>query len=305
MKTGASVLASLDTDEYEPIDVVITKSGEWLSGGYTHYPEQILGNVDIAFLALHGTYGEDGTVQRLLDRYAVPYTGSGAYASGIAMHKVLTKDHLRDNDILLAPHMVVTGASLKNIHTVSDSIADMFGPEYVIKPVASGSSVGVTIAKNRHFLPQILARALEHYDEVLVEKKITGKEATCGVVENYRNAELYALPVIEIVPPKSADFFDNVVKYDDTTDEICPGRFTRDEKQVMEDVAKRVHQILGLSQYSRSDFIVSQDGIYFLEVNTLPGLTESSLFPKAIYAVGGTYKDFINHLISDRLERKV
>ena len=111
------------------------------------------------------------------------------------------------------------------------------------------------------------------------------------------------MPPIEIVPPQSADFFDYKVKYDDTTKEICPGRFSRDVKEEIERAAKRAHETIGLSQYSRSDFIVADDGIYFLEVNTLPGLTKSSLFPKAIAAVGGTYEDFITHLITDALER--
>lgn len=304
MQTGASVLAALDTERFDAIDVVITKGGEWLTGGYVRYPEQILGSVDVAFLALHGTYGEDGTVQRLLDRYGVPYTGSRAYQSGVAMHKVITKDHLGESGAFLAPHMVVSSGSLQNLHSVSESIADLFGPEYVIKPVNSGSSIGTKIAKNKMFLPKLLKEALEEYDEVIVEKKISGREATCGVVENYRDTELYALPVIEIVPPASADFFDTTVKYNDTTEEICPGRFSRSEKTEMERLAREVHQTLGLSQYSRSDFIVAEDGIYFLEVNTLPGLTPQSLFPKALAAVGGTYEHFIDHLITDALERK-
>jgi D-alanine-D-alanine ligase len=105
------------------------------------------------------------------------------------------------------------------------------------------------------------------------------------------------LPAIEIVPPPSAQFFSADVKYSGETEEICPGRFSKDEKQELSALAQEVHQLLGLRQYSRSDFIVASDGIYFLEVNTLPGLTSQSLFPRSMEAVGSSYKELVNHLI--------
>ena len=303
MMTGASVIESLDKERYQVLDVVITKDGEWLTDGHIRYPENILPVVDVVFIALHGTYGEDGSVQRLLDRHSVPYTGSGAYASGIAMNKVLAKDHLKDTGILLVPHMVVRNDPSHNLHNISISISAMFGPEYVVKPVASGSSCGVMMAENTEMLPMVLKKAFEEHDEVIVEQRIRGKEATCGVVNNFRDIKLYALPAIEIVPPESADFFDRNVKYDDTTEEICPGRFSKDEKAKIEDTAKLVHETLDLSQYSRSDFMVAPEGLYFLEVNTLPGLTKSSLFPKAVEAVGGTYDDLVEHLLTEAMAR--
>lgn len=304
MKTGASVLAALDLERFIPVDIVITKNCEWLIDGYVRFPEQILCAVDVAFNALHGTYGEDGTVQRLLDTYGIKYTGSGAYASSIAMHKLLTKDHLRDSGIKMAPHMMVSESSKANLHGVAQSISELFGPQYVIKPVNQGSSVGTMMVKNPTLLAQALQDALNVYPEVIVEKRIIGKEGTCGVVENYRNEKLYALPPIEIVPPQAADFFDHTVKYNDTTEEICPGRFSREEKEEMMRVSQLVHEVLGLSHYSRSDFMIADDGIYFLEVNSLPGLAPMCLLPKAIAAVGGTYQDFITHLLTEALERR-
>jgi D-alanine-D-alanine ligase len=302
MKTGSAVLSALDSDMYEPVDIIITKGGEWLTGGYTRYPEQILHTIDIAFLALHGAYGEDGTIQKLLDKHGVKYTGSKSLPSRIAMHKPIAKNILKEFGVKMPSHMIVTRNSESNLHGIANTIAEMFGPEYIIKPIASGSSVGVLVAKNKELLPQMLKVALEKYDEVLVEAKIKGKEATCGVIERFRGEALYALPPIEVVPPSSADFFDTTVKYDGSTDEICPGRFSHSEKSEIERVSKLVHSSLGLSQYSRSDFIVGDDGgIYFLEVNTLPGLTNQSLFPKAISSVGGSYNEFIAHLLTDRL----
>jgi D-alanine-D-alanine ligase len=301
LATGAAVLEAIDRNQFDPIDIVITKTGEWLIDGRVRYPEHVLQAIDVAFLALHGAYGEDGTIQRLLERFCVPYTGSKPMPSSVAFNKALTKNSLKNTDVKMAPHMVVSRDSINNTHMVAEKITDMFGPQYFIKPVASGSSVGTMMVKNTALLPQALKDALSLYEEVIVEPRIIGREATCGVVERYRDTPLYALPPIEIVPPIKSEYFDATVKYSGETEEICPARFTHDVKQEIERVAKLVHSHLGLSQYSRSDFIVADDGIYFLEVNTLPGLTKQSLLPKAIDAVGGTYCDFLTHLLTDAL----
>jgi D-alanine-D-alanine ligase len=299
--TGATVLENIDRNLFDPLDIIISKNGEWIHDGRVRLPEHILHSVDVVFNALHGTYGEDGTIQRLFERYGVPYTGSKPFASGIAMNKIFTKNFLKDTDIKVAQHMRVTRDSIKDLGRISEKIADTFGPQYIIKPVSSGSSVGTMMVKNPLLLTQALMDALTVFDEVMVEVKIPGREATCGVIERYRDEPLYALPPIEIVVPEKSDFFDANVKYNGATQEICPARFDSNTKKEIERISKEVHSTLGLSQYSRSDFIVADDGVYFLEVNTLPGLTNESLLPKAIRAVGGTYKAFITHLITDAL----
>ncbi len=303
LQTGASVLNNLDTALFEPIDVVISRAGEWLVDGRARLPEHILHCVDVVFIALHGAYGEDGTVQRLLDRYCVPYTGSKAFASRIAMNKLLTKQYLKQTDIRMAPHMHVHSDSLDELPRITEKITQTFGPQYIIKPVASGSSVGAMMVKNPLLLTQALRDALSLYEEVMVEQFIPGKEATCGVIERYRDTRLYVLPPIEIVKPDHAEFFDTQVKYDGTTQEFCPARFDTSTKREIERIAQLVHETLGLSQYSRSDFIVAPDAIYFLEVNTLPGLTSESLFPRALSAVGASHTELITHLLTDALAR--
>ncbi len=299
LRTGSAVLEALDTDLFEPIDIVITKSGEWLIDGRTRYPEHILQSVDVVFNALHGTYGEDGTFQRLLDRYGVPYTGSKAYASGIAMHKVLTKEHVRPLGILTPKYLHIVNDTRTTPYAHAETIRSLFGPQYFIKPVSSGSSLGTQLVSDPLLLAQIIEEALGVYPELLVEERILGTEVTCGVIERYRGEELYALPPTEIVPPRSAKFYDQYVKYSPETEKICPARLPFEVKKEIEDTAKKVHEGLNLSQYSRSDFILGENGLYFLEVNTLPGLTTESLLPKAIAAVGGTYSDFVTHLIND------
>ncbi len=305
LKSGAAVLSSIDTNRYQPLDVVITKNGEWLLDGKVYLPEHILHCVDVVFNAMHGSYGEDGTVQRLLDRYNVPYTGSKALSSSICINKLNTKDFLRNHEIKMAPHMHLVKDDVSDISRISERIADMFGPQYIIKPVSSGSSVGTMMVKNPALLAQAIEDAFKMYDEILVEARIPGREATVGVLERFRDEPSYALPPVEIIPPPQNEFFDLDAKYSGFTQEICPSTFSKDVKSQLMEISKNIHSIMQLSQYSRSDFIVAKDGIYFLEVNTLPGLTTESLFPKALDAVGVTYKDFVTHLLYDAAKKLV
>lgn len=303
LRTGESVLQALDTTLYEPIDVVITRGGEWLHNGRVRDAHVVIHSSDVVFNALHGSYGEDGQVQRLLEREGVPFTGSRSYPSAIAMNKAITKDKLRECGVLFARHMVVGRSALHAREAMAHSIVELFGPKCIVKPVNGGSSIGTERANNEHELALVLSRILSIYEQVLVEEFIEGREATCGVIENFREEAIYALPTIEIVPPAHAGFFSSGVKYTGESEEICPSRFSRSEKDHIEQAAKRVHETLELSQYSRSDFIVSPHGVYFLEVNTLPGMTAESLFPKALQAVGVKYSDFIEHVLTLALSR--
>jgi D-alanine-D-alanine ligase len=299
MKTGASVLSALTTLPYEPVDVVIAKNGEWVVGGFPRQPKDALAMADVAFIALHGAYGEDGTVQRLLDRLSIPYTGSQAYPSSLAMNKILTKEHLYDLPFLMSPHMRVTKGRNTDIIRLAHRLEELFGHECVVKPVAGGSSVDTFITRGTGELVRALTELLSRREEVLVEKRIRGREATVGVVERFRGEDLYALPAVEIVPASDQAFFTYDAKYAGKSDEVCPGRFSVEEKRALAEFAKLIHTTIGLRQYSRSDFIVADDGIYFLEVNTLPGLTTASLMPKELDAVGCRYADFVGHLIED------
>jgi D-alanine-D-alanine ligase len=295
IQTGASVIRALDPKRYEVVDVVISKGGDWLLRGVAREPRDIFHLVDVVFVALHGAYGEDGTVQRLMDSTGVKYTGSRALAAAVGMHKGLTKDRLEAHGVKMARHMLVGKDALQNVVGAATAIAAMFGPRFIVKPVSGGSSVGTIFAESPVMLEQALRTSLAVYDQVIVEEYIVGKEATCGVVEGFRDQKHYALPPIEI--RRSTPVWGYESKYDGSVEEICPGNFSREEKEEIERVALLAHDTLGLSHYSRSDFIVAGDGIYFLEVNTLPGLTPTSLLPKALEAVGCTYESFIEHLI--------
>lgn len=297
MRTGGAVLAALIAAGYHTKDVVITRSGDWLDGGVVRAPESILKAIDVVFVALHGGYGEDGQVQKLLQRLHIPFTGSRAFPSAIAFNKALTKRTLAEHGILMPKHREVSFDAASETVTIADSIQSEFGPEYIIKPTASGSSFGVQFVSQGQSLAEALDAALLQHERVLVEEYIRGREATAATLENFRDDAIYVFPTVEIVTPRTAQFFDTTAKYSAETEELCPSRFSYSERSKIEEVAAKVHEILELSQYSRSDFMVTNDEVYFLEVNTLPGLTPESLYPKAAAAVGLDIERLVKHLV--------
>jgi len=294
LKTGGSILKNLDTEKYIPHDIFIAKDGTWHVRGIPAEPRKVISNVDVVLNALHGEYGEDGTVQRLLEQFGVPFTGSSALAASVAMNKELTKRQVEDLDVKLAHHRVFDRVPNEG---QLYAFFRRFPQPAVVKPIGRGSSVGVTVVNGLYELREAIEKAFSYAPKVLVEEYIRGREATCGVLEGFRGEDVYALPSIEIIPQEGSGFFDYNAKYSGKSLEICPSRFPEQTKRKLEQLARDVHQKLGLRHYSRSDFIVSPRGIYFLEVNTLPGLTEESLLPKSVEAVGFTFPQFLDHVI--------
>lgn len=297
MRTGQAVLLALSELGYEHKDIIVSKKGEWLHEGFVRKPESILDATDVVFLALHGEYGEDGQVQRLLQRKNVPFTGSRAMPSSIAFNKELTKETLRTLGIKMPRHRRVTRFELETLDEEIPNIFTEVGKELFVKPISAGSSVGAKYAPTKKVLKSSLTSLLNIYEQVLVEEFVRGKEATVGVLNNFRNVGTYALPVVEIIPPKSDVFYSTTNKYNGSTEQICPGRFSYHEKARLSEAASLVHEAIGCDQYSRSDFIVKDGEVYFLEINTLPGLTPQSNFPKAASAVGLEFPHLIKHLV--------
>ena len=172
----------------------------------------------------------------------------------------------------------------------------------MVKPIASGSSVGVSIASSYDELFRAVATASDTSPHVLIEARIQGREASVPVCDDFRGEEYYAFPPIEIIPPAQSPFFDYGAKYSGETQEICPGRFSHAEIEMLQDAARRAHRALGARHYSRSDFIVTPRGVYILEINTLPGLAPECLLPKSLAAVGATLPEFLDHVISLAIE---
>ena len=177
-------------------------------------------------------------------------------------------------------------------------------PSWVVKYPCGGSSVGVSIARSFDELLSALEKTVSFSSKILIEECVIGREATCGVIDDFRNQKYYALPIVEIIPPIKNGFFDYDAKYGNETKELCPSNFDMRTKKEMEKMAVLAHNAIGGRHYSRSDFIVSKKGVYILEINTLPGLTPQSLLPKALNAVGSSCSELIDHLITLAIARR-
>jgi D-alanine-D-alanine ligase len=299
--TGGSVLRALQ-DKYHVKDILIDREGIWHMDGVPTHPEKVCRHADVVFNAMHGQYGEDGKVQQTLNLLKVPYTGSGAVPSSMAMNKATTKQVFSRHGIK-TPMGMVFGHD-DSPREIANNTFRKISPPWIVKPANGGSSVGTSVARNFEELGRAVMNAFGYGDSVLVEEFIRGREATCGVIDNFRGEKTYVLLPVEIVKPGKKDFFDYECKYDGSTREICPGNFSGNTKLEIQKLATRIHEVMGLRHYSRSDFIVTpKRGIYALEVNTLPGLTSESLFPKSLAAVGCRYEHFLEHLINLALNR--
>lgn len=301
LATGHAMLTNLPEDRYTVRDIYIDKQGVWHERGVPAAPERILPTLDSVLIGLHGEYGEDGGVQKLLERYGIPYAGADSFASALAMHKVLAKERARQAGLLTPKYHFIQPGS--DIERAAYEVTRSFTMPVIVKPVSLGSSVGVYVVGGYAPVYQAIMVAMKAAPGVLIEEFIRGTEATAGVVEHLRGERLYALPPVEIIPPPHAAFFDRDVKYNGSTQEIVPGRFSKQISAELMRQARAIHEALGLRHYSRSDFIVSPRGIYFLETNTLPGLTSASLFPKSLDAVGVKFPDFLSHLVELSLGR--
>jgi len=301
LKSGAAIIAALPEGRFTIRDIYIDKAGRWHDRGRVVAPEAVLHQLDVALLGLHGEYGEDGQVQRLLERFGVKYAGADSFSSYLAMHKLMAKVHAKEAGLLTPPFRYIQSG--ENVDAAAHDITRNFPQPVIVKPIGWGSSVGISrVGGYAPVRAAIEALFAEGAPAVLVEEMIRGREATAGVVEHLRDEELYALPVVEIIPP-SGDFFSRTVKYDGSTTEICPGNFSRVTTEELQRAAKIIHKALGINHYSRSDFIVSSKGVYYLETNTLPGLTSESLMPKSLAAVGISLSEFLSHLVGLALSR--
>jgi len=299
LNTGKTILANL-SEPYEPIDILISKDGAWHERGMEKSPGKILGRLDVVFNGLHGAYGEDGTVQKILESHKIPYTGSDALSSAICMNKIAAKKIYARNG-LRSPHSVNIPFESLTRDAIRDAYESVPAP-FAVKPSASGSSVGVYVVHSLGDLEEAVVAASLHSPSVLIEEFIEGKEATCGVIDGFRNQDHYTLLPIEIRHGK--DFFDYDAKYYDGTEEISPGNFSESETALIKDMALQAHKTLGLRHYSRSDFRVHpRRGVFILETNSLPGLTENSLIPKSVKAVGSNIKEFLSHLLDITLKK--
>jgi len=253
---------------------------------------------DLVFPALHGPFGEDGKLQGLLDILGVPYLFSSCLASALAMDKYKTKIIAEKIGLDVAPSLKINKNNRYNLEKITNELSFPI----VIKPIELGSSVGIAIAKNEEELNEGIKNAFTYDNNILLEKFINGRELTVTIVQDEQNTK--ALPVIEIIP-KISGWFDYKAKYEiGGSDEICPAKIPNKTKEKVQKLAKKIFIEIGCKDLARADFIWEEgsDIIYFLEINTIPGMTKTSLAPKAAKADGMEFGEFLDKLISNALK---
>ena len=252
--------------------------------------------IDVAFIVLHGPYGEDGTVQGLLDLLHIPYQGSGVLGSALAMDKWISKRLYTAAGLQVPAFEVLTRAGAYDANV----LAKKPGYPLVIKPRYGGSSIGTTIVSTPDELPGALDRAFEHGPHVIAEAYLEGPEITGGVLGN---DHLQGLPLVEIIPESGYTFFDYEAKYTQgATREICPARVSESISDRAQSFAVTAHRALCCRGYSRTDMIIHDETVYVLETNTIPGMTPVSLYPLAAKAAGISFSQLLNRLIDLALE---
>lgn len=273
INTGTQISKNLNRDKYEVFEILVDNKKDVFK----------CEGLDFVFIALHGSFGEDGQVQSILDALGIKYNGCDFFTSSICMNKKMVKDILNNYDVKMSK-----GELLKKGNCDLENLNLNF--PVIVKPNSGGSSVGVSICKNKKELLKNLEMAFIYDDKILVEEFVDGQEITCGILNGQ------ALPIFKITPT-NGEFFNYECKYDNTTiEELAKFDLKLDEE--IKRQALKIYDILCCKVYARVDFIVKEDIPYFLEINTLPGMTEGSLFPKIAREVGMNFKTLIEEIIT-------
>lgn len=289
IKSGEAVFKALDRNKY---NVTMYDPRDGL--GYLVKERE---NIDLAFVLLHGKFGEDGCIQGMLDLLDIPFVGSGVLASSMASNKRVAKDLYKTAGLNVVEDVMLHKGKAFSV----DRITEFLGNSTVVKPVSEGSSIGVSICHSREELIKGIDLAFQHDRDVMVEKYVEGREVTCCVMGG---SVLETLPIVEIVPDKSYPFFDYEAKYTPgATREICPADLSETLAEMTRAVALKAHQTLKCRVWSRTDMILRDGEVYLLETNTIPGMTENSLVPLSAGAAGMSFAQLLDRLIELSLDQ--
>lgn len=299
--TGKAIFENLDRSKYAVSLVEMTKDSKFALQGkkkrFVDFVNKDRKLFDIVFIALHGTPGEDGTVQGMLESLGIKYTGPNTLSSALAMNKVYAgltyySWHL--------PHPVFIDITAKNWKKFKKetlkAINDSVGYPCVVKPVDQGSAVGVSIIKTEDDLIKTISKTIKQFPWLMAQKFIKGQEATCGILE--KKGEAFALSPTHILP-QLGKFYDYKSKYAaGGSKHVCPADFPPEINKIMQEYALQAHRALNCGGMSRSDFFYGDDGkVYIIETNTIPGMTPTSLFPEAAAKAGISFPKMLDMII--------
>jgi D-alanine-D-alanine ligase len=249
---------------------------------------------DVVFIALHGPGGEDGTVQELLEILDLPYTGPGVAACALCMDKIAAKHEMRAAELPTPDWAAFNATAFRELGAADtlEEIEERLGFPLVIKPASQGSSLGVEFASSRNAVPEALVAAFSYDDRVLLERYVKGRELAVSVLADQ------ALPVVEAIP-REEDFFNFEARYEiGRTEYVCPADLADEDTHLVQELAARTYETLGCTGFARVDLILGDDGPQVLEVNAIPGLTDTSLFPMAAEAAGIDFAQLVARILA-------
>jgi D-alanine-D-alanine ligase len=300
LASGAHILDSIDREVFHPVDIYIDKKGVWHIDGVAEKPFVALKHIDVIFNAMHGSYGEDGLVQKILEDAGVPYIGTDSFSSRIAIDKHASKLIAKQHGILTPRHEIVRPHTKELLLLLTNVWRTMHHP-IVVKPIGSGSSVGVEVVRSYIDLEKkVIARAAKG-ETLLLEEFVEGREVSVAVIEDMRGEKHYTPIALEI--KHDAEFFSHEVKANHSYKMEPMFGFSEEERRTVSEAAVLVHKALGLKHFSRADFLINKSGIYFIEVNTIPGMTKHSIFPAMLRESGISMTEFIRHILTLALRR--
>jgi D-alanine-D-alanine ligase len=288
IKSGKNVYTNLDRNKYMVSSLLMPKS---LDSFFTDKNKKILKKSDLIFIAMHGYFGEDGKLQSYLESLEIKYTGSNAFSSSLSMNKYFSTKIVESAGFCVPKTYLISRGMLD--HEILNLTKKIKFPLF-LKPNNGGSSDGACIVKNGDDFKKNLNPIFKTDNEAVLQEIVIGRELTCGVLGNV-GSKIEALPPVEI--PKQGQFFDKKIKYSKDTVEICPAELTPKEASKIKDISKRIHELLQCRGVSRSDFILAGNKFYYLETNSIPGMTESSLILKEAKAVGMTFPDLLDRIV--------
>ncbi|MEN8252706.1 MAG: D-alanine--D-alanine ligase, partial [Patescibacteria group bacterium] len=317
LSSARNVVEVIDETKYDVLYVAILKNGNWImdedaekylktgSEDGIETQDDIAEfvqmakdkKIDLVLPILHGAYGEDGRLQGFLDVLSVPYVFSSHSAHALAMDKAKAKNVVESFNVKIIPGLVVQKEKGFDVHMILKEIS----LPLVVKPNEAGSSVGISLVEKEDDLQDAINLAFEHGDTVIVEKKIDGRELTVGVIEI--DGEKKILPIVEIIP-KSNIWYDYKAKYEEGGSEhVCPAKVSSEVEKIAKENAQKAYDAIGCKDLARADFLLDEinDVVYFLEINTIPGMTSTSLAPDAARVEGIEFDELINSLIDNNI----
>lgn len=251
---------------------------------------------DYAYIMQHGTPGENGLMQGYLEMLGIPHSGCNAFVSAITFDKFSCKSYLKDVDFVKCADDIFLRKG-EPVEGLAQKAVEKLGLPMFVKPTDGGSSFGVTKVKTVEDFDKAVEYAFSEGNMLIAEAAVTGRELTCAVY--YDGKDYVALPVIEILTDN--EFFDYEAKYNGHSKEVCPAQIPESLKEEIQETSKKIYAHLGCSGLVRVDYIASEEGLYFLEVNTIPGMTAASLVPQMVRAAGLSMTDFLSSIIENSL----